>query len=235
MLIETKRELKSLEYCYIRYIYTKTNNIHFNEIKRRKTNKRIILHRGMAEESPSSIEEFYTKAPDRSIQNVTNGPTVNPINPYHVYDQRRVEHENLTQKSLPNLKKSYGTIFQAKSFHGDSAPLINTHNYHRCQPYLCAEPVRLTRYRRNQIFLFFYIVFYVGYLMIGSICFQKLETGMEQRIRDEFRADKQKFLEDYPNVKGHFLFVHSFFFSLFFFRCQANHCLVCFHLISFLI
>lgn len=118
-----------------------------------------------------------------------------------VYDPRQFQTQQLSQKSLPNLQKqlsTYGSILTSKSYTSESEPLLNR-SYHYSD-YLYAEPVQ--RYRRSQIFLFFYIVFYIGYLVVGSICFQKLENGVELGIRKEFQDIRRKFLEDNPNVKG---------------------------------
>lgn len=150
----------------------------------------------------------YQTSPDRQNQKVNNVITRDPnsrtgLN--HVYENRPIENEKLIQKSLPSLKSSYGTVYNnTTTFHSESDPLLVKPPYPVCQSYLCADSVRFPRYRRNQIFLFFYIVFYVGYLIIGSICFQRLETGVEQQVRDEFRNDRQKFLQEYPNVKGYY-------------------------------
>lgn len=156
------------------------------------------------DEEYSSSEQFYQRP--TNWQNVNNvierDPNARAIDVIQISDQRQNEHARLTQKSLPSLKQSYGSIYNSSPYMSETDPLIASNYYQKCQPYLCAEPIRLTRYRRTQIFLFFYIVFYVGYLIIGSICFQKLENGIEQQVRDEFREDRQKFLQDYPNVKG---------------------------------
>lgn len=159
----------------------------------------------MAEDFPS-YDPFYTKPPDPNVSNViTRDPK--RVGVTQVFDQRCIENERLTQKNVPttgHLKHSYGSVYDSRQFLAENDPLITKTNYQRCQPYLCAEPIRLSKYRRTQIFLFFYIVFYVGYLIVGSICFQKLENGMEQIIRDEFREDRQKFLREYPDIKGYF-------------------------------
>lgn len=118
----------------------------------------------------------------------------------NVYDQRQFEREKLSQKSLPNLAPSYGSIYANKSFACESEPLLNrSYNY---SDYMYAEPVPDVSYRRSQLFLFFYIVFYAAYLIVGSICFQKLEVGVEQSIREEFQAVRHKFLVDNPSISG---------------------------------
>lgn len=117
----------------------------------------------------------------------------------NVYDQRHFEAESYTQKSLPSLK-SYGSFYTNKPFSSESEPLLYR-NYH-LPGYLYGEPIHVNRYRRTQIFLFFYIVFYVGYLIVGSICFQKLEHEIDQEIRSDFRDVRRKFLEEHSNVKG---------------------------------
>lgn len=126
----------------------------------------------------------------------------NSVGRINVYDQRQFETERFTQKSLPNLKPSYGSIYRnTKPYPSESEPLLNK-SYQYTSGHLYGEPIHLPRYRRTQIFLFFYIVFYVAYLIIGSICFQKLEHSVEQGIREEFRDVRSKFLEENPSVKG---------------------------------
>lgn len=126
----------------------------------------------------------------------------NSVGRINVYDQRQIETQQFTQKSLPNLNPSYGSVYpQTRPFPSESEPLLNK-NYRFTSGYLYGEPIHLPRYRRTQIFLFFYIVFYVGYLIIGSICFQKLEHTVEQDIREEFRDVRRKFLDENPSVKG---------------------------------
>lgn len=170
----------------------------------------------MAEEFPDYNSFFiYPKdhrnqRPENVITQTHNAkePTIaNQIGHINVYDQRKFETAKFTQKSLPNLQQSYGSIYAPplpslprKPYPAESAPLLSK-PYHY-PGYLYGEPVQLTRYRRTQIFLFFYIVFYVSYLIVGSICFQKLETGVEQEIRDEFRDVRSKFLKENPSVKG---------------------------------
>lgn len=121
--------------------------------------------------------------------------------PSNVYDRRQCETGKLSQKSLPNLKPSqYGSIYSNKSYICDSEPLLNrNYNY---SDHLYAEPIPVASYRRSQVFLFFYIVFYAAYLVVGSICFQQLEHGVEQSIRGDFQAVRQKFLVDNPGVTG---------------------------------
>lgn len=127
-------------------------------------------------------------------------PNVSSVGQMNVYDQRRFEAEKYTQKSLPSLKSSYGSFYSSKPFSSESEPLLHR-NYH-FPSYLYGEPIHVNRYRRTQIFLFFYIVFYVSYLIVGSICFQKLEHEIDQEIRSEFRDVRRKFIEEHPDVKG---------------------------------
>lgn len=166
----------------------------------------------MAEEFPD-YNSFFIFPKDHRNQrpeNVITKPhsaiqpkNTNQVGCINVHDQRKIETEKFTQKSLPNLKQSYGTVYPSrKSYAAESEPLLNKNYHHHYPDYLYGEPVQLTRYRRTQIFLFFYIVFYVSYLIIGSICFQQLETGIEQEIRDEFRDVRRKFLKENPSLKG---------------------------------
>lgn len=169
----------------------------------------------MAEEFPD-YDSFFVFPKDHRLQRpenvmsktakvkgatTTTGPSVGQIkrSASTVYDPRQFETAKLSQKSLPNLQKTYGSIFSSKSYTSESEPLLNR-SYHYSDYYSYGEPVQ--RYRRSQIFLFFYIVFYIGYLVVGSICFQKLENGVELGIRKEFQDIRRKFLEDNPNVKG---------------------------------
>lgn len=165
----------------------------------------------MAEEFPD-FNSFFIYPKDHRNQrpenviikpnNVIEPRISNHVGCINVHDQRKFETNKFTQKSLPNLKPSYGSIYPSKkTYPSESEPLLNR-TYHHYSGYLLGEPVPLTRYRRTQIFLFFYIVFYVSYLIIGSICFQKLENGIEQEIRDEFRDVRRKFLKENPSVEG---------------------------------
>lgn len=127
--------------------------------------------------------------------------------------QRRFEPDYFVTKSLPNTIRSYGSLYSAHStLHSESEPLLSKTNIYQypCSAY--GEPIELNRYRRNQVFLAFYIAFYVGYLIVGSICFQRLESGREQDIRAQFRLTRQLFLADYPNVKGSLAFFFSSFY-----------------------
>lgn len=136
----------------------------------------------------------------KKVKEATTGSSVGQMkrSSSSVYDPRRIEREKFSQKSLPNLQPTYGSIFTSKPYASESEPLLNRSYLY--SGYSFGEPVQ--RYRRSQIFLFFYIVFYIGYLVIGSVCFQKLENGVEQDIRKEFQDVRRKFLEDNPSVKG---------------------------------
>lgn len=195
----------------------------------------MCLLRGMAEALPD-YEHFYQYATDQhnsSAQNVITevpgcrkpvGIVTNDIE--QLFAPRRTENERLVQKSLPNLQRSYGTIYANNSILSESQPLLRTKDGYQCHSsYLCGEQIELSRYRRTQIFLFFYIVFYVLYLIVGSVCLQKLETGIEQEIRDEFRDARRKFLAENPGVKGYF-YVEVFFYNFGF--SELNVELLCF-------
>lgn len=161
----------------------------------------------MAEEF-ADANDFYIFSKDRqnhSIGNVISRECITPsviADDYvNVYEQRRIENEYLTQKSLPNLKHSSNSLFKRQTY-SESEPLLGGGGGYRRQRYLCGERIQLTIYKRTQIFLFFYIVLYVGYLILGSICFQKLEIATEQAVRDEFRDVRKSFLEEHSDVKG---------------------------------
>lgn len=161
-------------------------------------------HRNLRPENvtskPPTVRE--TTLATSSIQS-TQPPRPSPLQSSSIYDPRQIETEKLFQKSLPNLKPSYGSIYPpSKSYQSESEPLLSHGFYH--SDYLYGEAIgeEESPYRRSQVFLFFYIVFYVGYLIIGSICFQKLEVGVEKSIRLEFQEVRRKFLADNPSVKG---------------------------------
>lgn len=147
-------------------------------------------------------KDHQSQRPENVIMKIhaTQEPNISSsVGQINIYDRRRFETERYTKKSPPSLKSSYGSFYTSKPYASESEPLLNrTYN----SGILYGEPIHLNRYRRTQIFLFFYIVFYVAYLIVGSICFQKLEHEIDQDIRNEFRAVRIKFLEENPGVKG---------------------------------
>lgn len=156
-------------------------------------NSFFVYPKGHRFQRPENVNNKFVE-----VKETTNEQSVDQIKRASSYDPRQFETEKLTQNSLPNLQRTYGSIFVSKPYTSESAPLLNQ-GYHYSE-FLCGEPVQ--RYRRSQIFLFFYIVFYIGYLIVGSICFQKLENGVELGIRQEFQDVRRKFLENNPSVKG---------------------------------
>lgn len=146
-----------------------------------------------------------------------------------IQQQRRLEHESYVQKALPNAMRSYGSIYSAHStIQSESEPLLSKPNIYQYPCGVYGEPIELTRYRRNQIFLAFFIIFYVGYLIVGSICFQRLESEKEQEIRTTFRLARQIFLADNPSVKGSLADICSFFRLIFVSRSLSfNYCHCC--------
>lgn len=55
--------------------------------------------------------------------------------------------------------------------------------------------------RKENIWLTLYILLYVGYLCIGSVFFELLESGIEQDMRSSYRSSKAVFLAKYPEVQ----------------------------------
>lgn len=166
---------------------------------------KIVYVCGMAEELPD-YDDYYIFSKDRKSYNSIsgdNGITAVPNGDYvNVYEQERKQRNNYyAQRSLPNLKQSNISIYRRRIF-SESEPLLGGQNPYAYRSYLCGERIEISRYRRGQIFLFFYVVFYMAYLIVGSICFQRLEIEMELSIRDEFRQSRQSFLKEYPEVKG---------------------------------
>lgn len=159
----------------------------------------------METESAVKDDDFYIFSKDRrnhsgecsSSENVTTYQYVNGD------EARKVERNLLAQQSMPNLKSngrftSYGSLYVNKKY-SESDPLLgrNARQYENT-----VRPPFISRYHRTQIFLFFYIVFFVGYLIMGSICFQRLERDTEMNIRREFREAREVFLLEHPHVKG---------------------------------
>lgn len=159
-------------------------------------------HRKAQLENVNRKEPKQHKRAIATTASVSGSGSCVKASPPNVYDRRSFQAEKLSQKSLPNLPKpSYGSIYSNKSYMCESEPLLNrSYNY---SDYLYADPVPVVTYRRSQVFLFFYIVFYCAYLIVGSICFQRLEHGVEQSIREDFQAVRRKFLADNPNVTGY--------------------------------
>lgn len=150
-------------------------------------------------------EEPYIFSKDRrnysgecsSNENVTTYQHVNSD------ESRRIERSHLIQQSMPNLKHngniqytSYGSLILPKQ-HSESVPLLGG-NFQ----YNIGDRRYRYRYHRSQIFLFFYIVFYVAYLIMGSICFQRLERETEMDVRRSFRDAREVFLLEHPSVSG---------------------------------
>lgn len=159
----------------------------------------------MAEELPD-YDDFYIFSKDRKSYNSINSETdvgTYPNGDYvNVYEQERNQRKCFVpQRSLPNLKRSNISI-QRRRIYSESDPLLGPPNQYGYHSYLCGERIEILRYRRGQIFLFFYVVFYMAYLIVGSICFQRLESEMELDIRDEFRETRKSFLDEHPEVKG---------------------------------
>lgn len=140
----------------------------------------------------------------RNVDQLSSKPIrTNVIDDRLIQQQRRFEREYRIQKAIPNANRSYGSIYSAHStILSESEPLVSKTNIYQYPCSVYGEAIELSRYRRNQIFLAFYIIFYVTYLIVGSICFQRLEINHEQEIRAKFRAERQMFLQDYPSVKG---------------------------------
>lgn len=151
---------------------------------------------------PEPDDEFYIFSKDR--RNHSGESSVENVSAYQYVngdEARRVERNLLTQNSLPNLKNSrfaVGDSLNAKKKYSESDPLLGSNRHYGSTASAPAQG----RYRRTQIFLFFYLVFFVGYLIVGSICFQRLERATEMDVRKEFREAREIFLEEHPSVSG---------------------------------
>lgn len=85
-------------------------------------------------------------------------PPQNRVEQIIYTDQRQFETEKFTQKSLPNLKQSYGSIYaneeKSPPYHiSESEPLLSKHRPGYLHHIGIGEPVH-SRYRRTQIFLY---------------------------------------------------------------------------------
>lgn len=162
----------------------------------------------MAEET-ADYDDIYIFSKDRRKQSlgsvnggVSNGYSSINHDYVNLTDQRRIESEKYSQKSLPNLKQSDQHLYRRRIY-SESDPLLGGNGYSKPR-YICGGGgggVHF-KYKRTQIFLFFYVCFYVAYLIVGSVCFQKLEINPERIVRDEFRSARTEFLEAHPEVKG---------------------------------
>lgn len=160
-----------------------------------------FLHQN--DQSPLQPPSQYQRNVGQLSSQHSHPMLTNIIDDRLIQQHRRFEREHHLQKAISNANRSYGSIYSAHStILSENEPLINKTNVyqHPCSVY--GEAIELSRYRRNQIFLAFYIIFYVTYLIMGSICFQRLEINHEQEIRAKFRVERQLFLQDYPSVKG---------------------------------
>lgn len=158
----------------------------------------------MAEEFPD-YDDFYIFSKDRRNHSVdavnAHRLIYNTLDYDYVnsHSERQIEREYFTQKSLPNLKQPQRLLYK-QNLLSESEPLLG--NNYRKRRYFCNEAIEFTRYKRTQICLFFYVVFYVGFLIVGSLCFQRLEYSAEQAIRQNFRDAREDFLEDHPSITG---------------------------------
>lgn len=161
---------------------------------------------GMAEDC-SEYDDVYIFSKDRRNRSVTTldrcRPIYESVNDYNYvnlsYSEPRIENERSTQKSLPNLKHANQSLY-TRNLLSESAPLLG--NHYQKRRYFCYEAIEYTRTRQTQVFLILYIVFYLVFLVGGSICFQQLEFGAEQQIRQQFREAREDFLNDHPSISG---------------------------------
>lgn len=147
-------------------------------------------------------DEYYIFSKDRrNYSDQSSGENVSTYQYVNGDEARRAEHNLLTQHSLPNLKNSGHGIndgLNTKKKYSESDPLLGSSRHYGS---INSAPGQ-SRYRRTQIFLFFYIVFFVGYLIVGSLCFQRLERDTEMEVRKDFREARENFLEKHPSISG---------------------------------
>lgn len=160
----------------------------------------------MEDEPLLQDDEYYIFSKDRRKYSVEhssdNVPSSSTSYQYVNGDEYRKIERNLTQQSMPNMKGSRSNgILKKYKMYSESDPLLGgSRLYTGDIPY---SPRR--RYKRGQIFLFFYIVFYIAYLIAGSKCFQKLEVEVELDVRKDFRHAREVFLLEHPEVTGKYI------------------------------
>lgn len=159
----------------------------------------------MATESAVQDDDFYIFSKDRRSHTgeCSSNDNVNTYQYVNGDEARKVERNLLLQQSLPNLKPngrfaSYGSLISKKKY-SESDPLLGRNDRQYAN---ILRPPFINRHHRTQIFLFFYIVFFVGYLILGSICFQRLERDTEMDVRHDFRKAREVFLLEHPSVSG---------------------------------
>lgn len=147
-------------------------------------------------------DETYIFSKDRRNHNgeCSSSESVTTYQYVNGDEARRVDRNVLTQQSMPDLKfngkyRSYGSL--TVPIYAESEPLLGGN-------YRYGVDSRRNGFfkHRTQIFLFFYICFFVSYLIVGSICFQRLERDTELEVRRDFRDARQVFLMEHPSVSG---------------------------------
>lgn len=170
-------------------------------------NRKIADWQKRMAEDCSEYDDVYIFSKDRRNRSVTTldrcRPIYESVNDYNYvnlsYSEPRIENERSTQKSLPNLKHTNQSLY-TRNLLSESAPLLG--NHYQKRRYFCYEAIEYTRTRQTQVFLILYIVFYLVFLVGGSICFQQLEFGAERQIRQQFREAREDFLNDHPSISG---------------------------------
>lgn len=56
--------------------------------------------------------------------------------------------------------------------------------------------------KKGDIWFSIYLLFYISYLVLGSVAFQSMEVNTEIMMRQNFRDARQTFLQKYSNVMG---------------------------------
>lgn len=94
--------------------------------------------------------------------------------------------------SLACLSRSSSSNSYVELTDDESTPLLNGN---------AKLPTKLT-FGRRRIFLTLFVVFYAGFLILGSFTFRTLELDEELKERQTYRDVRQRFLTKYPSVLG---------------------------------
>ena len=119
---------------------------------------------------------------------------------YVIVNECRNIESLMTQKSSSSLNagRSYGTLDGHKRSVCENEPLLGGS--------LVAVHVEHSRFllkiKKEHFFFYLYVIFFFGYLVFGSLCFQTLETDTELDVRHNFRDARKQFLSDHPSVSG---------------------------------
>lgn len=102
-----------------------------------------------------------------------------------------IDTNRMLSISLGSLTRSSSKCYVALT-DDESTPLLSRKK----------RSCKLTRYRKGVILLTLFILFYAGFLAVGSVTFRFFELNEELKERQYFRDVRQGFLTKYPSILG---------------------------------